>query len=758
LSAELLPISRRTFCLAGGALVVSFPLLLRPGDSAAAASLPGSLSKAPYLDAWIRIDADGKITVFTGKAELGQGIKTAIVQVAAEELKVEPLEIHLVTADTSLTADEQFTAGSHSLQDSGTAVRNAAAQMREILITKAAEQWLVGRDQLSASRGLIIASNGRSASYGELVTGTNWHIAAQPTSMLTAPENFTQMGRPVHRLDIPAKVTGAEAYIQDMRLPGMAHARVLRPPSTGAKLLHVDLASVSVMPGVLKVVCDGDYLAVIAREEFQAVQAMRRLAKLSHWQERSLLPAQDDLASYLTGLKADDVVVIEQRSTAPGPDTRVLEAKYTRSYQCHGSVGPSCALAQLSEGLMTVWTHTQGVFPDRKAIAEMLSLPEASVRCIHVEGSGCYGHNGADDAAADAALLARALPGTPVRVQWMREQEHLDEPYGPAMVTTAKAALNAQGRIEDWHYELWSNTHGTRPGGAAALLPARLIDPPFIPKPPKVQITPEGSGDRNAIPLYSFANKTVLWHFLKDMPLRVSSLRSLGAYMNVFSIESFMDELAAIANTDPVEFRLRHLDDWRAREVVTLAAEKFGWGKRAIAQNHGVGFAFARYKNLASYCAVACEIAVEPDTGDVRLVHATAAIDSGEIVNPDGIRNQTEGGILQSMSWTLFEAVRFNETRITTRDWATYPILRFAHVPDSVDVHIIPRPGQPFLGAGEAAQGPAAGALSNAVAKAIGTRIRDIPFTRARVKAAINSRQRDDTGVGDVVSGLLRRL
>jgi nicotinate dehydrogenase subunit B len=527
-----------------------------------------------------------------------------------------------------------------------------------------------------------------------------------------------------------------------MRLPGMVHARVVRPPSAGAKLIDADLASLSSMPGVLKIVRDGDYLAVIAREEFQAVQAMRRLANMSHWQEQSLLPAQGDLASYLTGLNADDAVVIEQRFAAPHTDPRVLEAKYTRSYQCHGSVGPSCALAQFSEGFMTVWTHTQGVFPDRNAIAEMLRLPESAVRCIHVEGSGCYGHNGADDAAADAALLARALPGTPVRVQWMREQEHLDEPYGPAMVTTAKATLNPQGRIEDWHYELWSNTHGTRPGGAGALLPARLIDPPFMPKPPKVQITPEGSGDRNAIPLYSVANKKVIWHFLKDMPLRVSSLRSLGAYMNVFSIESFMDELAATAKTDPVEFRLRHLDDPRARDVVSLAAKEFGWGKRSPPQNHGVGFAFARYKNLASYCAIACEVAVEPDTGDIRLVHATAAIDSGEIVNPDGIRNQTEGGILQSMSWTLFEAVQFNDTQITTKDWATYPILRFAHVPESVQVHVIPRPGEPFLGAGEAAQGPAAGALSNAVANAIGTRIRDIPFTHARVMAAISSRPR----------------
>jgi CO/xanthine dehydrogenase Mo-binding subunit len=712
-------------------------MLLRAAASQPA-RLPGSLAKAPYLDAWIRIDADGKISVFTGKVELGQGIKTAIVQVAAEELKVEPSRIRLVTADTQLTANEQYTAGSHSLQDSGTALRNAAAQVREILLGKAAERFALGKDRLRVASAVVTADDGRSLRYGQLVEGEILHVEAQPTSALTPPDQFTQMGKSLPRIDIPAKVTGGAAYIQDMRLPGMVHARVVRPPSSGATLLDVDTTTVSHLPGVLSVIHDGNYLAVVAREEFQAVLAMRRLAALARWQEQPLLPSQDRLAVYLKGLEAQDAVVIDQRAPAARSASRTLEAQFTRAYQCHGSIGPSCALALLDKGYMTLWTHTQGVFPDRTAIAEMLHMPEEAIRCIHVEGSGCYGHNGADDAAADAALLARAFPGTPVRVQWMREQEHLNEPYGPAMVTHAKATLNADGLIEDWYYELWSNSHGTRPGGAAALLPARLLSTAFAPKPSTVQISPEGSGDRNAVPLYCFANKKAIWHFLPQMALRVSSLRSLGAYMNVFSIESFMDDIAAATQADPVEFRLRHLDDPRARDVVTLAAERFDWGKRFIAPNHGVGFAFARYKNLASYCAVACEVAVEPDTGDVRLLHAVAAIDSGEIVNPDGIRNQTEGGILQSMSWTLFEAVQFNQTRVTTADWASYPILRFAHVPESVHVYVIPRAGQPFLGAGEAAQGPAAGAIGNAVAHAIGTRIRDIPFTRARVKAAIN--------------------
>jgi CO/xanthine dehydrogenase Mo-binding subunit len=401
-------------------------------------------------------------------------------------------------------------------------------------------------------------------------------------------------------------------------------------------------------------------------------------------------------------------------------------------------MGPSCAVALLEGDSMTVWNHSQGVFPNRGALAELLAMPADKIRGIHGEGAGCYGHNGADDVAADAALISRALPGVPVRVQWMRDQEHVWEPFGPAMVTKVRASMDAQGSVTEWRYELWSNPHSTRPGPAASFLSARLLAQPFSPRPARVEITPEGSGDRNSIPLYDFPGKHVVWHFLKDMPLRVSALRSLGAYMNVFSIESFMDELAQAAGTDPVEFRLKHLQDPRAQDVVRLAAQKFGWAPNPMPRNRGRGFAFARYKNLAAYCAVACEVSVERESGTIRLVRAVAAVDSGEIVNPDGIRNQTEGGILQSISWTLYEAVKFNDRRVISSDWSTYPILRFASIPESVEVHLIPRPGQAFLGTGEAAQGPAAAALANAVAGALGQRLRDIPFTPARVRAALN--------------------
>jgi CO/xanthine dehydrogenase Mo-binding subunit len=413
---------------------------------------------------------------------------------------------------------------------------------------------------------------------------------------------------------------------------------------------------------------------------------------------------------------------------------------YTRPYQAHGSIGPSCAVAQSLDDIMTVWSHTQGVYPDRQGIAEMLRVPADRVRLIHVEGSGCYGHNGADDAAADAALIARALPGVPVRVQWMREQEHAWEPFGPAMVTKLKASLDGNGAISDWNFEVWSNTHSMRPGGAGAMLAAQHTAQPFAPPAPKPIPLPEGGGDRNAIPIYKFPNAKVVHHFIAEMPLRISALRSLGAYHNVFSIESFMDELATAAGADPVEFRLKHLDDQRGREVIEKAAQAFGWQKGQKAPpDRGYGFAFARYKNLAAYCAIASEVEVNRQTGRPRLVRAVAAVDSGQVVNPDGLINQIEGAILQSASWTLYESVSFDDTRITSIDWQTYPILRFDAVPERVDVHIINRPGQPFLGSGETGQGPAAASIANAITDATGKLLRDLPLTRKRIKDAIDA-------------------
>lgn len=743
--------SRREALVGAGALIVSFSMLpaalaQQPGGQQSetpemgGSKLPGSLAVEPHLDAWIKVEPDGAVTVFTGKAELGQGIKTAFLQIAAEELDL-PLErLTIVTADTQLTANEGYTAGSHSIQDSGTAIRNAAAQVRDILIGVAAQRWGLPAEALRAEQGAVIAQDGRKLSYGALVSDKLLHVAAQPTSRLKDPASFKVMNTPVQRVDIPAKVTGGEAFLQDMRLPGMLHARIVRPPSYGATLQQADLDAIRKMPGFVNVVRDGNFLAVVFAKEFQAVQAMRALAASAQWDEKRALPDQAKTAEVIRGLPSRDYTILDKTS-ALSVGQASIAADYSRPFQSHGSIGPSCAIAQLDpNGMLTVWTHTQGVYPDRKAIAEMVGLPAEKVRCIHVQGSGCYGHNAADDAGADAALLATKVPGRPIRVQLMREQEHAWEPFGPAMVTRATASLNNDGSVASFTFDVWSNTHNMRPGSAGALLAAQHIATPFPVPEPKPIPQPEGGGDRNAIPLYDFPTARVVHHFLPDMPIRISAMRSLGAYMNIFSLESFMDEAALAARMDPVEFRLRHLKDERARAVVSAAADAFGWKDRPhTANGTGSGFAFARYKNLAAYCAVAMEVEVDRDSGRVRLRRVIAAIDTGQVVNPDGVRNQIEGAILQSASWTLYESISFDRTRITSVDWSTYPILRFQSVPDSIEVHIIDRPGLPFLGAGEAGQGPAAAAIANAIADATGQRLRDLPLTAERIKDAINT-------------------
>jgi len=717
--------NRREFIASGGALIVNFSL------PALAQKLPGALDKAPMLDAWLRVGAEG-ITLFTGKAELGQGIKTALLQIAAEQLAVPISAITLVTADTARTPNEGYTAGSNSMKDSGTAILHAAAQARELLIAEAAKRWGVAPDHLSAQAGEVRGPDGKRMSYGALVGDELLHVRAQPQSALGKARAV--MGKSVQRVDIPAKVTGGVAYVHDLRLPEMLHARVVRPPSYGAGLTALETEPVANMAGVVKIVRDGSFLAVVAAREWTAVQAVRALRARAKWEEKAKLPR--DIYATLPQLASEDTVIAG--ADTPPPSGRVIEAEYRRPYQIHGSIGPACAVARYENNSLTVWTHSQGVYPLRGALAELMAMAPERIHCVHMEGAGCYGHNAADDVAADAALIARQVPGKPVRVQWMREDEHAWEPFGPAMLSKARATLDGSGNVSGWQYDVWSNTHSSRPGKAGELAAGLSVAKPFEPSPPRPIPQPEGGGDRNAIPLYKFPSR-VTHHFIAEMPLRVSALRALGAYMNVFSIESFMDELAAAAKADPVEFRLRQIDDPRARDVIRLAAERFGWDKYQKQNGRGRGFAFARYKNLAAYCALAMEVNVEREAGDLRVLRVVAAVDSGEAVNPDGIKNQIEGGILQSVSWSAFEAVMYNDTRITSRDWGTYPILRFSHVPQSLEVHVIDRPGQPFLGTGEAAQGPAAGALANALAHATGVRVRELPFSPGRLRAVLSA-------------------
>lgn len=735
-------LSRRHFTKGLGAIVVAFTFdpgdLLAQSPAPKPAPLPGSLQTNRRLDAWLRINADGTATVFTGKVELGQGILTALRQIAAEELDLPLDRITMISGDTGRTPNEGQTAGSQSIQNSGTALRMAGAEARAILVDLAAKRLGVAADTLNVADGTISAPDGRKVGYGELAGEADLKREATAKIPPKPASRHTIVGHSAPRIDIPAKVTGGVAYVQDIRLPGMVHGRVVRPPRYGSTLASVDEAAAKALPGVIAVVRDGSFLGVVAEREEQAVKARAALAKSATWTPGPELPDPAHLHEHLKSLPSKDETVGVKQAPVPA-DVRTFEATFTKPYLAHGSIGPSAALAEIKDGKLTVWTHSQGVFPLRAELVRALKMAPGDIRCIHAEGSGCYGHNGADDVALDAALLARGVPGRPVRLQWMRDDEFAWEPYGAAMVMHTKAALGADGRIADWQYELWSNTHSMRPestSGTNVLAAWYMAEPQHI-GPPQGLPLPAGGGDRNAIPLYDFPRQRVLHHFIPDMPIRVSALRTLGAYANVFALESFMDELAAAAGADPVAFRLAHLKDPRARAVIEAAAKKAGWREGEKGDGtRGRGIAFAKYKNLACYVAVVAEVEVDRASGAVRVPRAYAAVDSGLVINPDGLINQIEGGIIQSASWTLKEQVTFDRNGITSRDWAGYPILTMPDVP-KVAVELINRPDQQALGAGEGSQGPAVGAIANAFAHATGRRVYDLPMNPERVKKVL---------------------
>ena len=772
-------ISRRAFAAGLGGITLAFTFAPRVALAQQPARLPGSLDNNRLLDAWIRIDTNGNATVCTGKVELGQGILTALAQIAAEELDLPLGRVQMISGDTEKTPNEGVTAGSQSIENSGTALRLAGAQVRAILLELAAKRLGADAAALSVAEGVIAAPDGRKLSYAELAAAADLHREATAQARPKPASAHRIVGKPIARRDIPAKVTGGIAYVQDLRLPGMLHGRIVRPPGYGAKLEGFDQARIkavrdgtlvgwiaeremlqsriarplgdgakpegfdearlkAMLPGVVAVVRDGSFLGVIAEREEQAIKASLALAESARWMAGPPLPDEAHIYDRLLALPTEDKVVNEKQAALP-EGVKFVEATYRKPYMAHAAIGPSCAVAQLSDGRMTVWTHSQGVFPLRGNLAMALKMRPENIRCIHAEGSGCYGHNAADDVALDAALLARAAAGRPVRVQWMRADEFLWEPFGPAMVMKLRAALSPDGRIADWNYELWSNTHSTRPSepGGNNLLASWYLAEPQRPAPPRMMPQPAGGGDRNAVPLYDFPRQRIVNHLIRDMPLRVSALRTLGAYANVFATESFMDELALLANADPVAFRLAHLKDARARAVIEAVAKKAGWkpGERGDGSK-GRGIGFAKYKNLATYVAVIADVEIDRASGRIAVPRVYAAADAGQIVNPDGLENQIEGGIVQSTSWTLKEEVKFDPTEIRSRDWDTYPILTMPEVP-LVEVELVGRPEERSLGAGEAAQGPAAAAIANAFAAATGKRLRDLPLTPARVKAAL---------------------
>jgi CO/xanthine dehydrogenase Mo-binding subunit len=736
--------TRRQFGQAVGSLVISFSLVPHLAAAAdAPARLPGSLNNNRMLDAWLRIEADGSATIFPGKVELGQGAVTALVQIAAEELDLPFHRVHPAPTETGASPDEGVTSGSQSMESGGTALRFACAEARAILLDRAAAKLGIAVEKLKTEKGFVLARGSKRISYGALVAGDVFHKEA---SGKVAPKNPTQyriVGTPVPRLDIPAKVSGGAAYVHDMRLPGMLFGRVARPPIYRAALTDVDQGSVSAMPGVVAVVVNGDFLGVIAAREEQAIAARTALLKNAKWTQPPDLPDSDRIHDWLKHATLQDNVISSKSADAPQA-AKYLEASFTRPFLSHGPIGPSCAVAQFhAPDRLQIWSHSQGIYPLRQDLAKALDMPPAAITVSYVEGSGCYGQDSADDVALDAALLARAAGGRPVKLQLMREDEFAWEPYGPAMVSNARAGLSADGHIVDWQYELWSNTHNMRPGApdGVNLLAAWYYENPKKAAPPRNLPQPSGGGDRNALPLYDFPNQKVTNHLVIDMPLRVSALRTLGGYHNVFALESFMDELALAAGVDAVEFRLRHLKDPRAKAVIEAAAKKAGWkhGTNLAQGNtamHGRGIGFAKYKNLATYVAVIADVAVDAKTGAIRVARLVAVADAGLIINPNGLANQIQGGCVQSTSWTLHEQVSFDRRHITSRDWVGYPILTFPEVPE-IDVTLLDHPGEEALGAGEAAQGPTAAAIANAVANATGRRIRDLPLSAERVKHAL---------------------
>jgi len=725
-------IARRDLLKGAGAIVASFAL--RP--ALAAAALPTDMLKQPALDGWVRIDPPGTVTIFTGKVELGQGILTALSQIAADGMGVDFARIAIIGGDTSQTPNEGQTSGSQSVEYGGEALRDATAEARALLIATAAAARGVPPERLIVEDGTIRdPATGWSTTYWQVAGTGLLHRDAVGTT-LPAPARRS-IGQSVPRLDIPSKVRGGASYVQDMRLPGMLHGRVVRPPSYGAILVGFDETAVRALPGVLAVVHNGSFLGLVAEREEQAIAARNALVVGAQWTQTPTLPDPAKLHDALRAMTKLVLTISDKGGDMPAPTGQRFEAEYSRPYIAHASIGPSCAVAHLDGGTLRVWSHTQGVFPLRQNLATLLGLPEDRIVVAHRQGSGCYGHNGADDVAGDAALLARALPGRPIRVQWMRDDEFAWEPFGAAMVTKASATLDA-GRIVDWHYEIWSPPHSTRPGegGGNSLIAGWAMDPPQPPGVPKPIPQPNGSGDRNGIPLYAFARQKVVFNHITDMPVRVSALRTLGATTNVFAIECFIDELALAAGADPVAFRLAHLQDERAIAVIEAAAKLGHWQAGAKGGNGtGRGFAFAQYKNLMAYVAVVVDLAVDRETGGIRVRKVSAAVDAGETINPDGLRNQIEGGIIQAISWSTKEQVRFDRTRILSRDWSGYPILAFPEVP-AVEITVIDRPGDRALGVGEAACGPTAAAVANALYHATRVRLRDMPLAPANILAA----------------------
>jgi nicotinate dehydrogenase subunit B len=700
-----------------------------------APALPASLVENPRLDRWIKFQPDRTVRIATGKVEMGQGIVTAIGQIAADELDLPLARISVLSGDTTHGPDELYTTSSLSVDVSGGSVRLVCAEVRAKALERAALRLNCSRDELTVVDGTFL-QNG-------VATGQDyWTVAAEidltqavtgatPTKPVAA---YRVVGQSVPRVDLPAKMSGA-AYVHDVLPADVLHARTLRQPNRGAVLASLDEAAIRrAAKGELQIVRDTNFVAFVSPIESVAHAAAVAAPLHAKWDKvRKLVPEQQE-AAWLKGQQSDDRHIGAPPSSTPPKN--LVQATFSRPYIAHASMAPSCALAEYRDGHLTIHSHGQGMHPLRQNLATALGLPIESITCQHLHGAGCYGHNGADDAALDAALVALKLPGKRVRLMWRREEEFGFEPVGPAMLVTLHVDLDEKGRPADWTTEIWSPTHVQRPGSGTGFLLASeaLVNPPPEVAPFDPTEQRGGGGTRNSVPLYDVPAHRIVHHLVMRPPVRTSALRGLGALPNVYAIESLIDDLAARVGEDPVAYRLSILSEPRARRLVEMVAERANWKVRgAGGAGKGLGLGFARYKNRAAYAAVVAAVTVEEI---VRVDRVWCVADAGLVVNPDGARNQLEGGIVQAVSWTLKERVRLDDQGIASRDWDSYPILRFSEVPE-MQVEFVDAAGNPALGVGECTVGPTAAAIGNAVNHALGVRIRDMPLTRERILAAL---------------------
>jgi CO/xanthine dehydrogenase Mo-binding subunit len=698
-------------------------------------ALPPLLQTNPRLDQWVKFAAPGRVTVSTGRVEIGQGVLTAMRQIAADELDVALDRIDLRTGDTDLTPNEGYTSGSQSIQYGGVALRLACAEVKGLLLDEAASRVGAAREELAVSDGAITRAGAPTGQdYWSLAPAID--LSRHATASARPKAERSEIGRNAARVDLGSKVFGVPAFVHDLAIDGMLHARVVRQPRRGAEIASINEAAIRrAAKADIDILRDGNFVAIIGTDETAVDAAAAVAPRHVSWDGVDPInPGQEEGRWLLQRPSIDRNLGPEPVDPTPGQAR--YEATFTRMHVAHASIGPSSGLALYNDGHLTVWSHTQGVYPLKAALAKTLKLDPAHISVKHAQGPGCYGHNGADDAAADAAVIALRRPGVPIRVRWRREEEFGFEPVSPAMVTTVRALLDEQGRPVDWTTEIWSGRHSSRPGSGGLLLAAEALPDP--PPPMPAADPPEaggGGGTRNGEPLYAFPAKRIIHHLVAETPVRTSSLRGLGATVNVFAIESVMDELAERAGMDAVDYRLSVLADPRGRAVVAHVAKMADWQPGLpVGTGTGRGIGFAMYKNRAAYCAVVADVEVEEA---VRVTKVWCACDGGLIINPDGTLNQLEGGIVQGISWALKEGVRLDSAGISSRDWESYPVLRFTEVPEVFCELVGADADLPPLGVGETSGGPTVAAIANAVAQALGTRLRDLPLSRERIMDAL---------------------